>query len=203
MKTRVCISVLIWLVCSGFSLSPDTWIGDIAKMASRTTPRYTQIKFWDQNLSNFRGFRALFYTLPLEAENRQVDSRLHSKMVQMLSYMCQDVITLESFDNPTQKMMVEAVLRELADQWKQKGTIDPNYFFSKLPFLDVDLLILMERTKYDQFVRNDEKFLTIGMNLGIFELDYGQPIYMDRTMNAIPWFGEQTSYAKAEQAAFA
>lgn len=201
MYKQIGLSLMIWLVCSGFSLSPDTWIEDIAKMTNRTTPRYNQIKFWDQNQNNFRGFRAIFYTLPLESENRQVDARLHNKMVQMLSCICQDLITLESFDNPTQKLMVEAVLRELVDQWKQKGTIDPNYFFSKLPFLDVDLIVLMERTKYDQFIRNDEKYLTIGVNVGVFELDYGQPIYMDRTLNAVPWFGEQTSYAKAEHVA--
>ncbi|MBD3267126.1 hypothetical protein GF373_10695 [bacterium] len=202
MKRRaLLLPLLSWLVFCGFSLSPETWIKDIARLAKRSQPKHTGIQFWDHYAQTMRGFRVLFYTVPLDEKNRRVDQRLHNKMHQMLSYMCQEVLTLDAFDNPDQQYMAENVLLELVDQWKLQGEIDPNTLFNGIPSINVDLLVLMERTKYDQMWKGDEKNLLIGVNIGVFELDFGQPLIADRILTTIPWFGEQTSYDKAEQAA--
>jgi hypothetical protein len=199
MMFRKCtVLFLFWILCSGFSLSPETWINDFAKLTKPKVSKNNPIRFWDHYQQNYRGFRVLYYTVPLERVNRDLDRRLHNKMVQQLSSMCQEVLTLDSFDNPTQKVLVENTLIDMVDQWKLRGTIDPASLFQRLPFIDVDLLILMERTRYEQFWDKDAKALLIGVNLAAFELDFGQPLYLDRVLTEIPWTGESASYEKAE-----
>lgn len=189
------------LLCAGINFSPQTWIKELLNPDALAAPKYQHIQFWDAYQKNNRGFRALFYTVPLDRKNRLVDQRLNNKMVQFLSSMCQDVVTLDSIDNPTQKAITETVLSEIAEQWKVNASVDPKQLFQKLPFLDVDLLIFMERTKYEQFWNKDKKYLLIGINAAVFELDFGQPLYNDQLLMQVPWFGEKTSYDKAEHTA--
>ncbi|MEW6233957.1 MAG: hypothetical protein AB1656_01090 [Candidatus Omnitrophota bacterium] len=179
-----------------FSLSPADWFKSV-----KTEPKYQQIQFWDYQLEKQRGIRAFFYTLKLDDANKRVDWRLHEKMTQFLSAMCQEVVTLDAFDNPLQKAQAETVLASLADQWKMKSAINPSDFFDRIPSLDVDVLIFMERTFYDHEWKKDKKHLAIGVNVGAFEMDFGKPIYADRLRYEIPWTGEQISYAKAEHSA--
>jgi len=179
-----------------FSLSPADWF-----KSERLEPKYKQIQFWDYQIEKQRGIRAFFYTLKVDDANKRVDARLHEKMTQFLSAMCQEVITLDAFDNPIQKAQVETVLSSLADQWKMKSAINPSEFFNRIPSIDVDVLIFMERTFYDHEWKKDKKYLAIGVNVGAFEMDFGKPIFADRLRYEIPWTGEQISYAKAEHSA--
>jgi hypothetical protein len=201
MMNRWTTLLLLCFLCAAMDAPAQNWFQKLLKPDGQAAPKYKQIQFWDEPRQTDRGFRALFHTLPLEKQNQRVDERLHAKMALFLSSMCQEVVTLESFENPTQKMLAEAVLTDLAEEWKLKGSISPASLFAKLPFLNVDLLILMERTKYEQFWNKDKKYLMIGLNAGVFELDFGQALYNDRILTQVPWFGEQTSYAKAEQTA--
>jgi hypothetical protein len=164
-------------------------------------PKHGRITFWDPTIQQQRGIRALYYMVPLERENRNVDQRMHDQMAAYLGYFCQDVFTLQSFEDPTRKKMVENVLVMLVDEWKQQGKINPTVLFEGLPFLNVDALIFMERTHYDHAWKGDEKRLLIGMKVVAFELDYGQPLYNDRYLNDVLWFGERANYVKAEKAA--
>ncbi len=174
---------------------------DLPFVGERTEPKYKDITFWDAYKQEQRGIRALLYTVLTDQKNRMVDQRLHKQFVNFLGYMCQEVITLESIEEPTRKRMVENVLVGLVDQWKLNGRIDPNALFQPLPFLDVDVLVLMERTVYDQLWRENDKKLIIGLNVAAFELDLGEPLYTNRFVTEVPWTGEDTSYVKAERRA--
>ncbi len=197
----LCLILFAWILFSGFSLSPETWIKDIAKSMERTTPKYTSITFWDEEIGEQRGIRSFLYTVLLDPKNKRVDARLHNKMSQLLAYMCSKVITLDSFEDKTQKLAIENVLLEMVHSWQQSGRIDPEQLFTSLPFLDFDILVLMERTHYDQIWKGDEKKLLIGINIAAFEMDFGEPLYMDQVLAEVPWFGMGASYEKAEHAA--
>ncbi len=164
-------------------------------------PKYVDITFWDFEEEQKRGIRALFYTLPLEQENQFVDLRLHQKMLPYIDAMCQEVISLESFDDTMRLREVENVLTVLVKDWKQKGQIDPDDFFSSLPEIDIDMIIFMERTLYEPIWKKDKKYLVIGVNLGVFEMDLGQPIFMKRLTLEYPWYGERAAYEKIEMQA--
>lgn len=189
------------LILSGFDLSPETWVRDIANLWKRDAPSVQNITFWDFKLNASRGIRALLYTVPKERENRMVDLRLYQKMAHFLAYMCQEVITLDAFEEPNQKRLIEQALVQLVDQWKVKGEIDPSSLFQMFPSLHIDILVLMERTYYDQIWKGDEKRLAIGVNAAAFEMDFGKSVYQDRVIVEAPWTGESISYVKAEHAA--
>ncbi len=196
---QICFALLVWFLCTGLSLSPETWIKDISKQFGRDTPKYQNIKFWDANLGEERGIRAVCYTVLNEPKNRLVDQRLYFKLAQLLDYVCDDVLTIESFEGTTQ-MMVERMLHEMVDLWKQQGKVDPERMFT-IPVLDCDVLVLMERTHYDQVWNKDEKKLLIGLNVALFEMDFGEPLYMNHVLAEVPWFGENASFMKAEHSA--
>ncbi len=201
MPRRMVSLVLFWLIACGLSLDPDTWLRDISRLGKRTKPKVENVTFWDFEQGQFRGVRAFLYTLPKERENRALDYRLHQKMVQFLSAMCQEVITLESIEDPARRRMVETALVPLVEQWKLNGKIDPAAFFSAVPFLDGDVLMFMERVQYDQVFDQERKRLAIGLDAAVFEMDFGEALYLDRMTAEVPWQGEDTSYAKAEHAA--
>ncbi len=162
-------------------------------------PKYGPITFWDPEQQQQRGIRALFYLPPQERENRSVDARLHDQMSAYLGYFCEHVFTLNSFNDPTRRQVVENILAQLMDEWEQQGTINPQTLFDGVPFLNVDVVILMERTHYNQVWKGDEKRLLIGMKVGAFELDFGRPLYNNRYLEDVPWFGERAVYLKAEK----
>jgi len=192
---------LFWLIACGLSLDPDTWLRDISRLGKRTQPKVVNVTFWDFEQEKFRGVRAFLYTLPKERENRALDYRLHQKMAQFLSAMCQEVITLESIEDPARRRMAETALVPLTEQWKLNGKIDPAMFFNAVPFLDCDVLMFMERVQYDQVFDQERKRLAIGLDAAVFEMDFGEALYLDRMTAEVPWQGEDTSYVKAEHAA--
>ena len=200
--------VLTGLCVSGFDFSPDKWVKDIGKLWERNEPKYQNITFWDFENQTYRGLRVFLYTVPKERENRMVDLRLHRKMAQFLSYMCKEIITLEAFDGSTYEPYVEQKLDRMVMEWKLNGQVQPQAFFepvrlpsSILPTIDVDIVVLMERVFYDQIWKGDTKLLTIGIQAAVFEMDKGEPLYMDRVMVESPWQGETGTYSKAEHAA--
>lgn len=201
MRTRVLwISLFLLAACfpAFAQLNPANWFKTSTEPPN---PKHGKITFWDPSQQQQRGIRTLFYLVPLERENRAVDQRLHDQMAAYLAYFCKDVFTLNSFEDPTKKRMVENILVKLVDEWKEQGKVNPNTLFDGIPFLNVDTLILMERTHYDHAWKGDEKRLLFGMNVGAFELDYGNPMYNDRYLNDVLWFGERANYVKAEKAA--
>lgn len=201
MLSRCYYSFVLLMVCA-VTVSAQFDLGKLFNNSNEpSNPKHGKITFWDPSIQQQRGIRALFYLVPLERENRAVDRRMHDQMAAYLGYFCQDVFTLQSFDDPIRRRMVENVLVMLVDEWKQQGKINPAVLFEGLPFLNVDALIFMERTHYDHAWKNDEKRLLIGMKVGAFELDYGQPLYNDRYLNDVLWFGERANYVKAEKAA--
>ncbi|MDP8243870.1 MAG: hypothetical protein P9L94_07300 [Candidatus Hinthialibacter antarcticus] len=204
--------LLFLLVAFGLptqAFSPDTWIKGLLG-GDRLEPKYNDIEFWDFDDERMRGIRAFFYTLPQERENRLIDQRLHTFMTQYLSSLCSDVITLESFDDvndrkQTKRKDVELAVVDLINQWKLQNKIQPDAFFDALlkrgVALDVDTIIFLERTAYEQTWRKDKKMLLIGFDLVAFDMDLGQPIYSNRFYSELPWFGDKSSYVKAEQKA--
>ncbi len=216
--TQTTISfILLMGSITQLSLSPDTWF----KKPEEATPEYQQIQFWDFEEEEYRGIRAIFYALMSDVQNRRVDQRLHSKMLQFLSYMCQDVITAQAIDTQYQKQLnelsvyekpanpldIDNVFQNLVDEWKLSNSISPDELFTSLsypneePLVVADVVVLMERTHYDHLWKDDKKYLVIGINIAAFELDFGQPLFADRMMLEVPWFGESTSYSKAEHTA--
>ncbi|RJP26232.1 MAG: hypothetical protein C4527_15675 [Candidatus Omnitrophota bacterium] len=202
MKTagQISLAILAWFLCAGLSLSPETWIHDITKKFGRTQPKYTNIKFWDMELDDYRGLRTFCYTTLPDIKNKPVDQRLHYQLVQLMSSMCSEVITLDYFKDNT-KLVAENILLEMVDLWKQQGKVEPKKLFTVLPSFHCDILVLMERTHYDQTWKGDEKRLLIGINIAAFEMDFGEPIYMNHVLAEAPWFGMSASYAKAEHSA--
>lgn len=201
MLARMIRLILCMILCT-VSVSAQFDLGKLFQDSSEPpNPKHGRITFWDPTIQQQRGIRALLYLVPQERENRSVDQRLYDQMAAYLGYFCQDVFTLQSFDDPTKKKMVENILVMLVDEWKQNGKIDPSVLFDGLPFVNVDALIFMERTHYDHVWKGDEKRLLIGMKVGAFELDYGTPLYNDRYLNDVLWFGERANYVKAEKAA--
>lgn len=203
------IFLLAAFALSAQAFSPDTWIKGLLG-GDRLEPKYNDIEFWDFDAERMRGIRAFFYTLPQERENRLIDQRLHTFMTQYLSSLCSDVITLESFDEindrkQTKRKEVELAVVELINQWKLKNEILPGVFFETLlnkdVALNVDTIIFLERTAYEQTWRKDKKLLLIGFNLVAFDMDLGQPIYSNRFYSELPWFGDKSSHVKAEQKA--
>lgn len=158
------------------------------------------ILFWDEHTQDYRGVRALFHTVPQEWENRQVEQRLQDRMTTYLSHYCEQVITLESFRDARQQIAAQQVLAELVSQWKIHNRINPQYLFASLPFLDVDMVVLMERTHYEQVWKRKDKYLMLGVNLSVFELEDGVPIYGKPFYDEILWQGEHASHTRAEQA---
>ncbi len=196
------------IATTGFALSPKTWIQDISKFWSRTTPSVENVTFWDFEKEEMRGLRTFFYTIPKERVNRMVDLRLHNKMAQFLSYICRDVITLDDIEDISLKKIAEEKMTQIIDEWKLTGQINPNTLFSSpygkedpRPFIDIDILVLIERIHYDQVWRGDNKRLVVGISAVAFEMDFGTPVYQDRVMVESPWFGETGNYDKAEHAA--
>ncbi|MBI1388352.1 MAG: hypothetical protein GC154_07885 [bacterium] len=199
--TRLPVWIALGLFIAGLPAAhAASWLGGLFSEGD-LKPKYNNIQFWDFDEERMRGIRALFYTLPQERENRLIDQRLHSVMTQYLSSMCSEVITLESFDNDQIKAQVENAVVGLVDQWKMKGEIDPAAFFAALPFIDVDAVVFLERTDYEQTWKKDKKLLLIGYNLAAFEMDLGRPLFKERFYDELPWFSEKTSYIKAEQKA--
>lgn len=205
----VLIILLTAVALPGFALSPDTWLKTLLG-GDRLEPKYKDIQFWDFDAEQMRGIRAFFYTLPQERENRLIDQRLHTFMTQYLSTICDDVITLDSFDDindrkQTKRKDVELAVVDLINQWKLKNEILPDVFFTKLMqkgvALNVDVVIFLERTAYEQTWKKDKKLLLIGFNLVAFEMDLGQPVYSNRFYSELPWFGDKSSHVKAEQKA--
>jgi hypothetical protein len=211
-KTEKIICVIFLLavgfIATGFSLSPKTWIKDISKFWSRSKPSVENVTFWDFEKEQMRGLRSFFYTIPKERVNRMVELRLHNKMAQFLSYICRDVITLDDIEDIALKKIAEEKMTKLIDEWKLTGQITPDTLFSSpygkedpRPFIDIDILVLIERIHYDQVWRGDNKQLVIGISAAAFEMDFGTPVYQDRIMVESPWFGETGNYNKAEHAA--
>lgn len=198
--TFIWLSLFLFAACFSASaqLNPANWFKTSNEPPN---PKHGKIMFWDPSQQQQRGVRVLFYLVPLERENRAVDQRLHDQMAAYLAYFCKDVFTLQSFEDPTKKRMVENILVQMVDQWKEQGKVNPNTLFEGVPFINVDALILLERTHYDHAWKGDEKRLLFGMNVGAFELDYGNPLYNDRYLNDVLWFGERANYVKAEKAA--
>ncbi|HOJ62683.1 MAG TPA: hypothetical protein PK878_20605 [bacterium] len=201
MLRRIGSLILFWLIACGFSLDPDAWLREISRMGKRTQPKVEKVTFWDFGQGKSRGWRIFLYTLPQERENRALDFRLHQKMAEFLSSMCQEVITLESIEDPVRRGLVESALVLLTEQWKLDGRIDPVSFFEAVRFLGFDLVVLMERTRYDQVFDQERKRLSIGINAAVFEMDLGEAVYRNRMTVEVPWQGEDTSYLKAEHAA--
>ena len=198
---RWALAAVLLLAMGNVAPGQESWIKDFTRLWERTQPKYGKITFWDPARNETRGVRALLYMVPQDFANRQVDKRLHDRLVDFMNFMCQDIISLESFSDPVQKRMVENVLVQLSNEWKNHGRVNPETLSASLPFLQVDMLVLLERTHYDQAWKGDEKRLLIGIHVGAFELDYGDPLYLDRVMLDVPWFGERASYTKAEHAA--
>ncbi|MBZ0255042.1 hypothetical protein K8I31_03210, partial [bacterium] len=205
----VLIILLTAVALPALALSPDTWLKNLLG-GDRIEPKYKDIQFWDFDAEQMRGIRAFFYTLPQERENRLIDQRLHTFMTQYLSTICDDVITLDSFDDindrkQTKRKDVELAVVDLINQWKLKNEILPDVFFTKLMqkgiALDVDVIIFLERTAYEQTWKKDKKLLLIGFDLVAFEMDLGQPVYSNRFYSELPWFGDKSSHVKAEQKA--
>ncbi len=201
MRFRAVLLLFAWILFSGFQFSPETWVKDISKLWKRDKPKYDQIMFWDYDEQKTRGLRAFVYTLAQDWENRQVDRRLYAKLSQLLGHMCQEVITIDSIKDLTQKELVENAIIDMADQWKLRGAVDSQAFFDSMPLVDFDVLVLMERIHYDQEWKGKDKRLVIGVLAAAFEMDFGTPLYNERVMVDIPWSGENTSFRKAEHAA--
>lgn len=185
---------------SAWAFAPDVWLKNLfGGDRDRLAPKYQDLEFWDFDEQRMRGIRAFFYTLPQERENRLIDMRLHTFMTQFLSQICSEVITLESFENDETKLQVENTVVELVDQWKLRNQIDSAAFFNAIPMIDVDLVIFLERTAYEQTWRREDKLLLIGFNLAAFEMDLGRPVYSERHYQELPWFSDTSSHQKAEQ----
>ncbi len=209
-RRLVLISILLCaLAAPGYAFSPDTWIKGLLG-GDRIEPKYNDIQFWDFDAERMRGIRAFFYTLPKERENRLIDQRLHTTMTHYLSSLCSDVVTIESFDDAndhkqSKRRDVELAVVGLIDQWKLKNEIQPSGFFDSLEKkgvnLDVDTIVFLERTAYEQTWKQDKKLLLIGFDLVAFEMDLGQPVYSNRFYSELPWFGDTSSHTKAEQKA--
>lgn len=205
----VFITLLTAFALPALALSPDAWLKSLLG-GDRIEPKYKDIQFWDFDAERMRGIRAFFYTLPQERENRLIDQRLHTFMTQNLSTICDGVVTLESFDEindrkQTKRKDVELAVVEIINQWKLKNEIMPDVFFEKLMqkgvALDVDVIVFLERTVYEQTWKKDKKLLLIGFDLVAFEMDLGQPVYSNRFYSELPWFGDKLSHVKAEQKA--
>lgn len=167
----------------------------------RLKPKHDSITFWDDYLQDYRGMKILFYTLPQDRANREVDKRLHATMTAYLNQMADKVITRESYTDIEQQKIVENAVASLVDQWKLENKVSPDLLFQAMPSLDVDMIVFMERTHYDQVFSKEKKKLRIGVKLAAFELDLGEPLFVDQYYNELPWQGEQTSYIKVEQKA--
>lgn len=170
-------------------------------MSERTVPRYTNIQFWDPSRQEERALRVFFYSTLPDRQNRILDMRLHEQMTHYLSLICGEVITLNAFNEPTQMRIVENTMLSLLDEWRIDRRISPASLFDPLPFLDVDMVIFMERTAYEQIWKKYDKMLVIGLNVVALELDLGEPIFAERFLLEIPWTGESTSYMQAEKQA--
>jgi len=195
------------LFLCGFEFAPNKWIDNIPKLWQRDEPCVKDVQFWDFEREEFRGVRAFFYTLPLERENRLIDARLNEKMFHFLSLICNEVITIDAFENSLDKLLFEKRLDQLATDWKLRGKINPailsepiittsNASFS----LDFDILVFIERTHYDQSWKDNKKSLVVGISAAAFEMDYGSPVYQDRVLAEFPWTGVDDTCAKVEHA---
>lgn len=198
---RACISLTLLFGCTLLVVAQGNWLRDLGILGDDTRPKYEKIEFWDPQVQEQRTIRALFYTVLPDKRNKALDLRLHTQMAQYLNVICGTVITLETFDNPAQQQMIEGEIVNLLDEFQLAGRVNPAPFFQQLPFLDVDIVIFMERSLYDPSWKGNDKFLNIGVDLAAVEMDLGEPVFSERFTRQVPWSEKDASYIKAEQQA--
>lgn len=195
------------LCLCGFDFFTEPWVTDAQRLWKRSAPCVESITFWDDELGAYRSMRAFLYTIPQERENRPVDRRLHNKMTQFLSTMFDDVASLDDYGDSAAKLIFEKRLARMAREWKLTGRVNPQTFFEATEVQDIsapaaqfDMLVFLERTRYEQAWKKEKKILALGVNAAVFEMEKGEAVYHDRILMESPWFGDTGTYEKAEHA---
>ncbi|MGC9327964.1 MAG: hypothetical protein ACP5I1_10050 [Candidatus Hinthialibacter sp.] len=204
---RVFVLVIAGVCLCSFDFFPEPWEMEARRLWKRSDPCVDLITFWDEEKESYRSLRAFLYTVPLERENKLVDRRLHTKMAQFLSVMFDDVASLDDYGDSTTKLLFEKRLDRMARQWKLTGRINPQILFEaaevqdiSMPAAQFDMLIFLERTRYEQAWNMEKKVLALGVNAAVFEMEKGEAVYHDRVLIESPWFGDKGTCENAEHA---
>lgn len=189
------VFLCVWVSVTGARAEKFLWFG---KKDQPTFKPLDRVTMYDPVLGRERGLRVAVQPIVTHIENIAIDRRLTKAFQSQLRKSFDDVVTVLDIEDVGLRDRLNTVLQASLKSWKTKGSIDPKLFDALRPALNFDMIVLTDRTRYEQAWNGKDKIFRVELLGAAFGVSSGEMLWQDRSLVEETWDGFESTVLRAE-----